>query len=399
MSSVLSVKQLNLYVRSLIESDEKLSFISVTGEISNYKNHYSSGHKYFTLKDSDAAIRCVMFKSNALKLKTELFDGLSVICKGRISLYEKDGTYQFYVEEILPIGEGALAIEFEKIKERLNKQGLFDIAHKKPIPSFPKTVAVVTSDTGAALQDILNVISRRYPICEIVLCPVLVQGAGAAETIIDALQRLYKLNCADVIILGRGGGSAEDLWAFNDEKLAHTIFNSPIPVISAVGHEVDFTICDFVADLRAPTPSAAAELAVPDISEMKSYLDNISFIIKSQITKTLKNAELKLENLKNSRFIKSPYTIVEEKSLYFDKLIEKFNNASYNFISKTENRFKLNVAKLEALSPLKVLTRGFSVMKIENKIVKSVKDAEINKNAQILLSDGEISCKITEIKE
>ncbi len=399
MSSVLSVKQLNLYVRSLIESDVKLSFISVTGEISNYKNHYSSGHKYFTLKDNDAAIRCVMFKSSALKLKTELFDGLSVICKGRISLYEKDGTYQFYVEEILPLGEGALAIEFEKIKERLNKQGLFDLSHKKPIPSFPKTVAVVTSDTGAALQDILNVISRRYPICEIVLCPVLVQGAGAAETIIEALERLYSLNCADVIIVGRGGGSAEDLWAFNDERLAYTIFKSPIPIISAVGHEIDFTISDFVADLRAPTPSAAAELAVPDISEIKTHIDNISFRIKSQISKKLENSELKLVNLKNSRYFKNPNTIIEEKSLYFDKLIERFNNSGENLILKAENKFKLNVAKLEALSPLKVLTRGFSVLKIDDRIIKSIKEVEKDKNAQILLSDGEVSCKIIGIKE
>lgn len=399
MASVLSVKQLNLYVRSLIEGDPKLSFVSVSGEISNFKNHYSSGHLYFSLKDNDALIRCVMFKSSALRLKCELYDGLAVICKGKVSLYEKDGQYQFYVEDIVPAGEGILALEFEKIKTKLQNEGLFDVKHKKQIPEFPKKIAVVTSATGAALQDIINVISRRYPIAELIICPVLVQGSEAPNDIIAMLKSLYEKSIADVIILGRGGGSIEDLWAFNNEELARTVFISPIPIISAVGHETDFTICDFVADLRAPTPSAAAELAVPDINEIAAFVSNSHQRIKRAVEIQMQNAKLQLHNLKSSRIFTNPYYIIEEKSIILDKLSENLKNLTENNLNSAENGFKVNVAKLEALSPLKVMSRGFSVVSDDSGTIKSVKQLTVGENINISLTDGSASCRVLDIKE
>ena len=268
----LSVKQLNFYVRSLIEGDAILNNVTVLGEISNFKNHYQSGHFYFTLKDSDAAVRCVMFKAYAQQIKFKPSDGMKVLLKGRVSLYEKDGQYQFYAEEMLEDGIGDITRKFNEIKDKLSMEGLFDTSSKRPIPKFPKRIAVVTSDTGAAVEDILNILSRRWKTSEIIMCPVAVQGKCAVPEICSTLERLYCLSDIDVIIIGRGGGSIEDLWAFNEEALARKIYESPIPVISAVGHETDFTICDFVSDLRAPTPSAAAEFATPDGAEIYSLL-------------------------------------------------------------------------------------------------------------------------------
>lgn len=399
MPAVLSVKQLNLYVRSLIEGDSKLNFVSVSGEISNFKNHYSSGHLYFTLKDNDALIRCVMFKSNAIKLKCELYDGLAVICKGRVSLYEKDGQYQFYVEDIVPFGDGALSLEFERIKQKLDKEGLFSASHKKPLPTFPKTVAIVTSGTGAALQDIINILTRRYPLCDVVICPVLVQGNEAPDDIINSLERLYRLNIADVIILGRGGGSVEDLWAFNSEKLAYTVYSSPVPIISAVGHETDFTICDFVADLRAPTPSAAAELAVPDISELKESIQNTRIRIGRLMKMLIENAELYLNRLRDSRYFLNPYLITDERILALDKLSEALSNSVNTVLSNAENRFKLTITKLEALSPLKVMARGYSVVSSEDKVIKSIKNLNNGQDITVSFVDGKATCQVTDIKE
>ncbi len=399
MPAVLSVKQLNLYVRSLIEGDPRLSYVSVAGEISNFKNHYSSGHLYFSLKDSDALIKCVMFKSSAVRLKCELYDGLAVICKGRISLYEKEGQYQFYVEDIAPAGEGALAVKFQQIKERLEKQGLFDVAHKKPIPAFPKTVAVVTSDTGAALQDILNIITRRYPLCEILLCPVLVQGVDAPASIVDALHRLYKLNTADVIILGRGGGSAEDLWAFNDEEVARAVFASSVPVISAVGHETDFTICDFVADLRAPTPSAAAELAVPDVAELSVFIGTAQRRMKNLLDMRIAGAVSELTRLTDSRCLKNPQLITEERAQGVDRLNERLTASVKGKVSSAENTFSVNLAKLESISPLKVLSRGYSVVSDGGKVIKSIKNLNCGQDISVSFSDGQAFCRVTDIKE
>lgn len=399
MAAVLSVKQLNLYVRSLIESDANLGFVSVSGEISNFKNHYSSGHLYFSLKDNDALIRCVMFKSNAIRLKCELYDGIAVICKGRVSLYEKDGQYQFYVEDIVLSGDGILALEFERIKEKLFKEGLFDALHKKPIPKMPKRVAVVTSATGAALQDIINVISRRYPLTELMICPVLVQGADAPGDIMAMLKKIFRENTADVIILGRGGGSIEDLWAFNDEKLARMVFDSPIPIISAVGHETDFTICDFVADLRAPTPSAAAELVVPDIAEIKGFIQNSKTRIRRALETKVDNSELEFEKLKNSRFLTNPAFMIDEKSLNLDKQSEKLSREINEILNSSMKNFEVLVAKLEALSPLKVMARGFSVVNSGDGVVKSVGNLNIGEDIKVSFSDGSASCRVLEIEE
>ncbi len=399
MQQAITVKQLNLYVRSLIEGDKHLSFVSVAGEISNFKNHYSSGHLYFSLKDSDALIRCVMFKSSAVRLKCELYDGLAVVCRGRVSLYEKDGQYQFYVEDISPAGEGELAIKFQQIKDKLEKQGLFEPAHKRPITSFPKTVAVVTSETGAALQDILNILSRRFPICDVLLCPALVQGADAPSSIISALERLYQLNIADVIIVGRGGGSIEDLWAFNDEELARVIYNSPVPIISAVGHETDFTICDFVADLRAPTPSAAAEVAVPDINEISYRVKGLSNRMSAVLQSRIQNAAHHLKILSSSRFLTNPILITDERELALDRLKERLLSAVKTKTVQLENSLALNAAKLESISPLKLLSNGYSVVSYDGEVINSVKGLERGQNLNVSLSDGELSCRITDIKE
>lgn len=397
MPSVLSVKQLNLYVRSLIEGDSRLSYVSVSGEISNFKNHYSSGHLYFSLKDNDALIKCIMFKSNAARLKAALCDGMAVICRGRVSLYEKDGQYQFYVESIVPAGDGELAEKFRLIKEKLEKEGIFDAVFKKPIPKFPKTVAVVTSDSGAALQDILNIITRRFPLCNVILCPVLVQGSDAPADIIDSLNRLYKLKKADVIIVGRGGGSAEDLWAFNDEALARTIFASPIPVISAVGHETDFTICDFAADLRAPTPSAAAELAVPDISELSVHLVNIKRRLINSLSSYLNSAQSRLNKAMQSVYLINPNRIFEDRILRVDSALLKLKNALITQINAAENNFNVAVAKLESISPLKVLSRGYAVVSDGNKAIKTVNSLESGQNIKVSFKDGSAQCNVIKI--
>ena len=274
---VLTIAQLNRYVKSRLDADENLYNVFLVGEISNFTDHYKTGHFYFTLKDSDAQIKAVMFRQNALRVKFKPENGLKVIVRGRVSLYEAAGSYQVFVDDMQPDGVGALNLAFEQLKERLQKEGLFDEAHKKPLPRYPQRIGVITSETGAAVQDILNILGRRFPYAEVVLAPVLVQGDGAPEQMIAALQDFNRLQNADVIIIGRGGGSAEDLWAFNDENLAYAVYRSEIPVISAVGHETDFTICDFVADLRAPTPSAAAELAVPDQTELRAEILNMSY--------------------------------------------------------------------------------------------------------------------------
>ncbi len=399
-SNVLSVKQLNLYVRSLIEGDFRLANISVKGEISNFKNHYASGHLYFTLKDADASIRCVMFKWNAQKIRFDLQDGLQVILRGKVSLYEKDGQYQFYAEDILPDGIGDIALKFEQIKSRLEKEGLFDPENKRPLPKFPKRIAVVTSPTGAAVQDILNILSRRWPVSEVVLCPVAVQGELAAPQMIDTLERIYALSLVDLIIIGRGGGSIEDLWAFNDEGLARKIYESPIPVISAVGHETDFTICDFVADLRVPTPSAAAELAVPDIIELRQKLEKYKNILKESLRSRYESCELKLNAQLNSMAFKNPIEALTAQRLQLlDRLQERIILAQKDKLSFFENALIANAAKLDTLSPLKILSRGYTSATKQGEAVRSVADISIDDNLTLRFNDGYAECKVTEISE
>ena len=393
--NTLSVKQLNFYVRSLIEGDIRLNNICVTGELSNFKNHYQSGHWYFTLKDNDAAIRCVMFRANAQNVLFEAKDGMQVILKGRVSLYEKDGQYQFYAEEMHTDGFGDIALKFEQIKERLQKEGMFSEENKRPIPKFPKKIAVVTSPTGAAIQDILNILGRRWPMAEIIVCPVSVQGELAVPSMCNALEKLYELAVADVIIIGRGGGSIEDLWAFNDEILVRKIYESPVPVISAVGHETDFTICDFVADLRAPTPSAAAELAVPDITEITNKLDKHSATLKSLLKSNLSLNMARLQKAENCIFLKNPKNnIINERFEKLDKASDLLFELKKDFINKKQNKFNELILKLDALSPLKILTRGYTAVSKNNSPLKSVNDADIGDVLKLIFSDGSLICEV-----
>ena len=395
--NILSVRQLNLYVRSLMESDVKLNNITVKGELSNFQNHYASGHWYFTLKDRDASIRCVMFKTNASRVRFDAKNGLEVVLRGRVSLYERDGQYQFYCEEMNAFGIGDIALKFEQVKQKLLSEGLFDSDSKRALPKFPKRIAVITSPTGAAVRDIINILSRRWPICEILLCPVSVQGEKAVPEMLVALDRVYALSGIDLIIIGRGGGSIEDLWAFNDEKLARKIYEAPIPVISAVGHETDFTISDFVADLRAPTPSAAAELAVPDIKEALDYLNKRKDSLKYLLGSKLESNIAKFNSLNESLFFKKPIDlIIERKSEYIDRLQEKLTGLINNKISGFENDFIKNVTALDNLSPLKTLSRGFTAVKKNDELVKSVKNINIDDNLSLYFSDGNAICKVIE---
>ena len=394
-NSTLTVRQLNLFVKSLIEGDIRLNDVTVTGEISNFKNYYSSGHFYFTLKDKDASIRCVMFKSFAQGVKFSVRDGLQVVIRGKVSLYEKDGQYQFYAQEMHEYGKGDIALQFEQIKEKLQSEGLFDTASKRPIPKFPNRIAVITSDTGAAVRDIINILSRRWPLAEILLCPVAVQGENAVPDMISALDCVYNRSDCDTVIIGRGGGSAEDLWAFNSEKLARKIYESPIPVISAVGHETDFTICDFVSDLRAPTPSAAAELAVPDVNEISIKLSSLNSALKNLLFSKYNYNKVKLEKIISSRFLNSPLeTIVSEKYQMLDNLSEKLLISFNNKLKTNKNKLSNTVAKLDALSPLKVLKRGFAVAEFEGKVITNCNKIDVGDNITLTLQNGKLNCTV-----
>jgi len=394
--AVISVKQLNSYVKSLLECDEHLCSFYLKGEISNFKDHYQSGHLYFSLKDSDAVIRAVMFRSSAAYLKFKPQDGMSVICRGRVSLYERDGSYQFYAEEMIPDGVGDLTVAFNQIKEKLEAKGYFDPEIKKPIPEFPKRIAVITSDTGAAVQDILNITSRRYPLCEIIMCPVRVQGDSAVFELIDAIKRVDKLSLVDTIIIGRGGGSIEDLWAFNSEELAEAIHECKTPVISAVGHETDFTICDFVADLRAPTPSAAAELAVPDIGELRSYIKNLTDRIALRESEMLKNTQLKIESLFNIRIKNHIESLINQQDMRIDKLLDSLMNNINLRLQKADHSFRKSVAQLDALSPLNVLARGYCIPE-KDSAPASLEKLNVGDRIDLIFTNGKAECSVDKI--
>lgn len=395
--SVLSVKQLNMYVKSLIEGDARLAFVSIKGEISNFKNHFSSGHFYFTLKDNDAAIRCVMFRAYASAVKFRPEDGMEVILTGRVSIYERDGQYQFYAEEMHNAGQGDISVQFEQIKKKLAEEGLFDEESKRPIPKFPENIAVVTSNTGAAVQDIMNILSRRYPLARVIMCPVAVQGELAAPDMVNTLERIYALNNADLIIIGRGGGSIEDLWAFNSEALARKIYESPIPVISAVGHETDFTICDFVADLRAPTPSAAAELAVPNSAELKNKIEKLQSNMCSLLRAKYNYCATRFDAVTASPMLKKPLdALIFDRYEHLDKLSEKIFTLTEKKINEREKQFSLLSSVLETLSPLKVINRGYAVAEANGEIVKSIYQVKIGDSLNLRLNDGRLTCQITE---
>lgn len=394
-NNTLTVRQLNLFVKSLIEGDVRLNDVTVIGEISNFKNHYASGHLYFTLKDNDASIRCVMFKGFAQYVKFSVKDGLKVILRGKVSIYEKDGQYQFYAQEMHEYGKGDIALQFEQIKEKLSSEGLFDAESKRPIPKFPKRIAVITSDTGAAVQDIINILSRRWPLCEINLYPVAVQGENAVPDMLNALDKVYMASNCDTIIIGRGGGSIEDLWAFNSEALARKIYESPIPVISAVGHETDFTICDFVSDLRAPTPSAAAELAVPDINEISTKITLQISSLKTLLYAKYNFNKVKLDKIANSPYLNAPIeTIISSRYQNIDNLTDKLIINFRNILNNNKTKLYNNISKLDALSPLKVLARGFAVPERNGEIVTSINSVDVGDNLTITLSDGKLECSV-----
>lgn len=395
-SIVLTVSQINLYIKSIFDGDKKLNPVYVCGEISNLNKHYS-GHYYFSLKDSGGVLRCVMFKSAVEKLRFNPENGMRVIIRGRISVYERDGQYQLYVQEMQPDGIGALQIAYEQLKERLQKAGIFDNEYKKEIPKYPSKVGVITSPTGAAVRDIMSILARRYPLAEVVFYPVQVQGDGAEQQLINAIEYIDAKKAADVIIIGRGGGSIEDLWAFNSEKLAIAIFKCEIPVISAVGHETDFTICDFVADLRAPTPSAAAELAVPDLSELIMHLKNLIINLTNNYLKIIDDKKDKLTELISHRSIKYPLELIDIRRQDLDNYTKRLMDAYNTKIKTSVSEYKNIISKLDALSPLKVLARGYAIVQSDNKIIKSVKEAEKDGQINVRLSDGNMKCIINEI--
>lgn len=394
--SAITVNQLNTYVKSLLEGNVHLQNITITGELSNFKNHYASGHWYFTLKDEEAAVRCVMFRTYAGSVRFDPRDGDTVVLQGRVSLYEKDGQYQLYAERMYPVGAGALALQFERIKEKLNAEGLFDASRKKPLPKYPKNIAVVTSDTGAAVKDILSILARRYPVARVIMCPVTVQGETAVPQMLSTLDRLYRLNAADVIIIGRGGGSAEDLWEFNDETLARKIALSPVPVISAVGHETDFTICDFVADMRAPTPSAAAELAVPDSAELENRFAKFESLLKSALTAKYERAFARLKGALSSRFFKSPETaITERRAERADRAADKLLAAYSALLSEKGGCLAEFAAALDTLSPLKTLARGYAVAVKSGETVRKAEELNVGDGITLKFTDGDVDCKVT----
>ena len=399
MLNTITVSALNTYVKSLIENDPHLTFINVSGEISNFKNHFSSGHWYFTLKDQNASVRCVMFRSAATRVKFEVEDGLAVILKGRVSLYEKDGQYQFYAEEMHPVGEGDLALAFKQVKEKLEAEGLFDPQSKRPLARFPKRIAVITSDTGAAVRDILNITNHRYPSCEIVMCPVLVQGDMAARDMIKTLDRVYALDGIDTIIIGRGGGSAEDLHCFNDEALARKIYESPFPVISAVGHETDFTICDFVADVRASTPSHAAELAVPDMSDLQNKVVSLSNLLKSKVLFKYNSYYAKLNALQAKVSPADFERVFQNRQLELDRITDKIVSSVNQRLQGGQSAAAQLAARIDALSPLKVMARGFSVITKNGKCISSINGLSAGDNISVSVCDGSVDCLVTSINK
>ncbi|MBR3300530.1 MAG: exodeoxyribonuclease VII large subunit [Clostridia bacterium] len=394
LDNSITVRQLNLYVKSLLENDTRLASISVTGEISNFKNHYASGHWYFTLKDNDASVRCVMFKSYAQKVGFIPVDGNKVTVRGYISLYERDGTYQFYASSLTLFGQGDISLKVKEIAEKLKKEGLFDEASKRPVAKFPKRIAVITSATGAAVSDICTTLNKRLPSCEVVICPVTVQGEGAAESMIKTLDRVYALSDIDTIIIGRGGGSSEDLSAFNDEALARKIYESPFPVISAVGHEIDVTICDFVADKRAATPTGAAVIACEDVSEYKIYIEKLFSRLHGAVKTTQKTYEQRLRSADVSRISQNALDLIERKIQTVDYLGKDMSNKMSLIISDKEKIFGGAVSKLDSLSPLKTLKRGYGVVSLGERVISSADGVKPGDSINVRLHDGSIDSEV-----
>ncbi len=404
-----TVSQINAYVKKILDNNKILNNVNVKGEISNFKRHFS-GHLYLTLKDEGGVLKAVMFKSAAMKLDFEPKDGMKVVARGRVTVYEAGGSYQLYIEELHPDGIGALYEEYERLKRQLAEEGLFSDEHKKPLPLFPERVGVITASTGAAVRDIINVITRRYPLAEIILYPAQVQGTGAAQSVVNGIKYFNATNSVDTIIAGRGGGSIEDLWAFNEEIVARAVFESKIPIISAVGHETDFTIADFVADMRAPTPSAAAEIAVPDILELAKQIEAYGERNVRAMNNCIRQLQMYLSRLR----LKTPQQRIEENSLRLDVITkrlehsytrivsnekQKINSLSQAMescfrlrISSEKKRFGEAISKLDALSPLGVLSRGYAIPMSEGAVIKSAKQLQSGMEFKLKMNDGVKDC-------
>lgn len=395
----LSITQINEYIRGKMDSDALLNQVAVRGEISNYKM-YPSGHHYFTLKDESASLKCVMFKGNAMRLRFRPENGMKVIAMGKISVYPRDGAYQLYCSAMALDGVGDLHAAFEQLKKKLAAQGLFDPAHKKPLPKYPGTVGIITSSAGAAVHDMLRILNKRYPLTQVRLLPVRVQGEEAPGEIAAAIRYANRYQLADLLIVGRGGGSIEDLWAFNDERVAYAIYESDIPVISAVGHEPDVTISDYVADLRAATPSNAAELAVPDREALEQTLDAMSATMATALLRQLKSARQHLNVLSSHPALQSPLGYLEQKQKTLDLLKNRLVAAQNQNISRKGERYIALTAKLDAMSPLKVLTRGYAMAhKSDGSVLRSVKETELGERITVRLHDGSLSTTVMDIKE
>ncbi|MGN0523279.1 MAG: exodeoxyribonuclease VII large subunit [Eubacterium sp.] len=393
----LTVTQVNTYIKALLDEIPHIKNIYICGEISNFKHYYNSGHMYFTLKDEKSQLKAVMFSSDNYSLKFQPENGMKVICFGQIGVYERDGVYQLYCRDMQPQGVGSLTIAFEQLKEKLEAEGLFREDNKKPIPKYPKKIGVVTSKMGAAVEDIKNVISRRYPLCDIIIVPTVVQGDAASGDIVKSIKFLDSMGDIDTIIVGRGGGSLEDLWAFNTEAVARAVYECNTPIISAVGHETDYTICDFVSDLRAPTPSAAAELAVPDIIELRLKLNNLYGGIEQAMDYRLLSLESKLKALEQSACLNSKAGFYDNAIKTFNDYLDKLNSSFQNVLNRKQSDLSVVAGRLDALSPLNVLARGYSIVTKNNKVVKSTDDICVNDDLKITFKNGNANVKVFEV--
>lgn len=396
-SKALTVSQLNMYIKMNFESDERLSKVLLIGEISNFVNHYKTGHCYFSLKDSQSAIKAVMFARNAQALKFKPENGMRVYVTGRVSVFERDGVYQIYVESMEPEGAGALMLAFEQLKNKLADEGLFDDSLKRPVPSFPEKIAVVTSPVGAAVQDVINVISRRYPLAQIIMCPVAAQGVNCASENITMLKHINKTEAADVIILCRGGGSVEDLWGYNDEMLVRTVAASKIPIITGIGHETDFTLCDFAADLRAPTPSAAAELSVPDIEELYQLNDGLIYRMDNAISSFIEKRELHISNVNLILSSLDPKKKLEKQIAELTALDLRLNSAIKLTMESKLSTLEVLSEKLKMLNPVEMLKKGYIHAYAQGKRVVTVSSVSVGEQLKLQFSDGEALCRVTEI--
>lgn len=397
-SSAVTVTELNEYIKRLIDGDAPLNSVLVKGEISNFKNHYSTGHFYFTLKDDGGVLRAVMFRSSASKLPFMPENGMKVIVHGRVSAFVRDGQVQLYADSMEPDGVGALYIAYEQLKRKLEAEGLFDAAHKKSLPKIPTRIGIITSPTGAAVRDMINIAGRRFPYAKLILYPSLVQGPDAPSQLIAGVRYFNQTAGADVIIIGRGGGSIEDLWAFNHEGLAREIFASRIPVISAVGHETDFTICDFVADCRAPTPSAAAELALPETSELKRKINNIISRENAVLTQLIARRREYLTRLAASRALSSPMNFIDDKRMQTAALTERMSVAEEHVLALHDARMRAAAGKLEALNPLAVLSRGYSALYAEDgSVIQHAAQIQPGQRVTLRLADGEADALVREV--